>query len=236
MEWIAALIGAGGLAGGLAYLRARRLAQAGRRTRELEQMRELADDDVTHFGEQLTRFGRSLDGTHLDEAARHDYQAALDAYEKAKTAAPRLAAPEGISAVVDTLADGRFALACVEARVAGQPLPERRVPCFFDPRHGPSTGDVLWTPPGRGTRKVPACAQDAARIAAGAEPEVYYIKYGELNLPYWEAGAPGESYKLGFFGASGVRAIAISLRMQNKGIDAGRGRRDPTIVRDTDSD
>jgi len=235
MEWIVSLIASGGRAGGLAYFRARRVARAGRAL-EVERVRQLAEDDVTHFGEQLTRFGTTLDGATLDDATHHDYQSALDAYEKAKTAAPRIAAPEGISAIVDTLTDGRYALACVQARLAGQPVPERRVPCFFDPRHGPSTGDFLWTPPGRGTRKVPACAQDAARIAAGAEPEVYYIKYGELNVPYWEAGAPGESYKLGFFGATGVRAMSIGLRMQNKGIDVGRGRRDPTIVRRSDAD
>ncbi|MDX6259944.1 MAG: hypothetical protein QOH84_1632 [Kribbellaceae bacterium] len=229
MEWLLIVLGGGGVAAAGRYVWARR---AGRRkaAAELADIRWLADDDVTHFGEQLSRLDESLAGRELDADTRYDYQAALDAYEQAKRAAPRLHTRESISAVVDLLTEGRYALACVQARAAGRPLPERRVPCYFNPQHGPSTADVVWTPPKGGTRRVPVCAQDAARIAAGTEPEVHYIRYGELNVPYWEAGDPNEPYRFGLFDSGGARAIAINLRLQQLGIDAGRGRKDPGLL------
>jgi hypothetical protein len=229
MEWLLIVLGGGAVAAGR-YVWAKRAARR-QAAAELADIRRLADDDVTHFGEQLSRLGESLAGRELDADTRYDYQAALDAYEQAKRAAPRLHTRESISAVVDLLADGRYALACVQARAAGRPVPERRVPCYFSPQHGPSTAEVLWTPPkGGGTRRVPVCAQDAARIAAGTEPEVHYIRYGELNVPYWEVGDPNEPYRFGLFDGGGARAIAINLRLRHLGIDAGRGRRDPGML------
>src|SRR5918996_374258 len=65
--------------------------------------------------------------------------------------------------------DGRHAIACVRARVAGEPLPTRRPPCFFDPRHGPSVADVPYVPPDGVERDVPACALDVERVRAGAD-------------------------------------------------------------------
>ena len=36
---------------------------------------------------------------------------------------------------------------------------------------------------------VPACAQDAARIARGERPDLRRVRIGGQMLPYWEAGA-----------------------------------------------
>jgi hypothetical protein len=229
MEWLLIVLGSGGVAAAGRYAWAKRAARR-QAAAELADIRRHADEDVTYFGEQLSRLDESLAGRELDADTRYDYQAALDAYEQAKRAAPRLHTRESISAVVDLLTEGRYALACVQARAAGKPVPERRVPCYFSPQHGPSTTEVLWTPSKGGTRRVPVCAQDAARIAAGTEPEVHYIRYGELNVPYWEAGDPNEAYRFGFFDSGGARAIAMNLRLQQLGIDAGRGRRDPGLL------
>ena len=106
-----------------------------------------------------------------------------------------------VSRVVDTLSTGRFALACVLARAEGQPLPDRRTPCFFNPQHGPAAADVLWTQPGHGTRRVPACAQDAARHAAGESPEVRMLVIDGRRVPYWEAGDLLLPYTQGYFPA-----------------------------------
>ena len=95
----------------------------------------------------------SWPGSELDAGARADYQRALDAYEAAKTAADRLSEPDDVQHVTEILEDGRYAIACVRARVAGEPLPTRRPPCFFDPRHGLSVTDVEWTPPGGAPRE-----------------------------------------------------------------------------------
>ncbi|MGN6301345.1 MAG: hypothetical protein ACTHN8_09685, partial [Angustibacter sp.] len=143
-----------------------------RKAAELEPVKKLAFEDVTALGEELQALDLELAARQLDEGERADYQRALDAYESAKTAADRMAQPDDVKHVTEILEDGRYAMACVRARVAGQPLPTRRPPCFFDPRHGLSVEDVPYAPPGGTTRDVPACALDAQRVRAGAEPDV----------------------------------------------------------------
>ena len=92
-------------------------------------------------------------------------------------------------------------MACVCARLAGQPLPVRRPPCFFSPQHGPSTEDVEWAPPGGVPRTVPACAADAERVRAGAEPHVRTVMVGPQRVPYWDAGPAYSPWVMGYFGA-----------------------------------
>ncbi len=153
---------------------------------EMTAIREMADEDTTLLGEQLARIGVDHPAERMDEATRVDYQSALDAYEAAKRAVPRLSSPPEVSTVVDILSTGRYALACVHARLEGRPVPELRVPCFFNPQHGPSAKDVRWTDARWGTRIVPACAQDAARVAQGEKPEIR--RFGSAQVPYWESG------------------------------------------------
>src|SRR5688572_19038462 len=156
---------------------------------ELEAIITMADEDTTLLGEQLSALGVESEGVELDEATRHDYQGALDAYEHAKRAVPRLVGAHEVSTVVDTLSTGRYLLACVRAALAGEPRPELRVPCFFNPQHGPSTRDVRYTVPGgHGTRTVPACAQDVARVEAGEKPEIREVRVGQTATAYWQAG------------------------------------------------
>jgi hypothetical protein len=213
MEWILILAG-----GGAVYtvwrIRTRRQGQRARsqqRAIELAHVQRLADEDITVFGEELSRLDREVGDRALDEAGRVDYQRALDAYESAQHAVPAMTSAGEVSRVTDTLAIGRYALACVRARVAGQPVPERRAPCFYNPQHGPSVRDVMWTQPGSGTRLVPACAQDAARVAAHEKPDVRYVEFGRRRVPYWEAGdalAPhGKGYFVGDWAGAVVPAV-----------------------------
>lgn len=166
---------------------------------ELEGVRRFADEDVTLLGEQLQRLDREVSGRELDEQTRVDYQVALDAYESAQRAVHRIRGADEISRITDTLSSGRYALACVQARVAGRPVPELRVPCFFNPQHGPSVRDVMWTGRGTGTRRVPACAQDAARVENREKPELRTVKIGRRTVPYWEAGSAYLPYTQGYF-------------------------------------
>jgi hypothetical protein len=82
---------------------------------ELAAMVRMADEDTTLLGEQLSALGRETDGATMDTRTQDDYQGALDAYEAAKRAVPRLTSAAGIPAVVDTLTTGRYLLACVRA-------------------------------------------------------------------------------------------------------------------------
>jgi hypothetical protein len=174
-----------------------------RAVRELEPVKKLAFEDVTALGVELQGLDLDLAGRQLDEGANADYQRALDSYEAAKTAADRIERPEQVQDVTKILDDGRYAIACVKARVAAQALPQRRPPCFFDPRHGLSVEDVTYAPVGGADRQVPACALDAQRVKAGAEPDVRQVMVGTRRVPYWQGGPAYQPYAAGYFGGFG---------------------------------
>lgn len=170
---------------------------------EMAPVRRLVEEDITALGVELQELDVDVAGQSLDPGAQADYQRALDSYESAKVAAGQLSAPDQVRHVTEILEDGRYAMACVRARVDGQPLPTRRPPCFFDPRHGLSVADVAWTPPGGASRDVPACALDAERVRAGAEPDVRKVMVGTQRVPYWQGGRAYQPYAAGYYGAFG---------------------------------
>jgi hypothetical protein len=186
---------------GVVVSRVTKKQAAARQEAELAPVRTLAAEDITALGTELQDLDLEMTGQALDAGARADYQRALDAYEAAKTAADRMQRPEDVKGVTEILEDGRYAIACVQARVAGEPLPARRPPCFFDPRHGLSVVDVPWTPPGGASREVPACALDAERVRAGAEPDTRKVMVGSRRVPYWQGGRAYQPYAAGYFGA-----------------------------------
>lgn len=174
-----------------------------RKQAELDPVRKLAFEDVTALGEELQELDIDLAGRQLETGENSDYQRALDAYESAKKAADTITEPEHVKHVTEILEDGRYAMACVRARVAGEALPTRRPPCFFDPRHGLSVEDVAYTPPGGTRRDVPACALDAERVTAGAEPDIRKVMVGSRRVPYWQGGRAYQPYAAGYFGGFG---------------------------------
>jgi hypothetical protein len=176
---------------------------------ELESVKRTADEDITKFGEELQSLDLDMTGKDLGEGARQDYQRALDSYESAKEAVGAVTQADQIRHVMEILDDGRYAMACVRARVNGEPLPQRRPVCFFNPQHGPSVEDVTWAPPGGAPRQVPACAADAERVKAGAEPDVRKVMVGPQRVPYWQAGPAYAPYAQGMFG--GIGGIATGL-------------------------
>jgi hypothetical protein len=174
-----------------------------RKQAELEPVRKFAFEDVTALGEELQVLDIEMAGRELDAGERADYQRALDAYEAAKRASDKIEEPEDVKHVTEILEDGKYAMACVRARVAGQPLPTRRPPCFFDPRHGLSVEDVPYTPPGGAQRDVPACALDVERVRAGAEPDIRKVMVGNRRVPYFQGGRAYQPYAAGYFGGFG---------------------------------
>ena len=166
---------------------------------QLSVSRRAADEDVTKFGEELQRLDADVAGHALDEAMQQDYQRALDAYDNAKASLDAVTRPEEIKHVTEILEDGRYAVACVKARIAGEPLPAKRPPCFFNPAHGPSSQDVEWAPAGGVPRAVPACPADAERVLAGADPYIRTVQVGAQRVPYWEGGQAYAPWAQGYY-------------------------------------
>jgi hypothetical protein len=166
---------------------------------QLSTSKRAADEDVTKFGEELLRLDSDVAGHALDEAMHQDYQRALDAYDNAKMSLDAVTQPEEIRHVTEILEDGRYAVACVKARIAGEPLPAKRPPCFFNPAHGPSSQDVSWAPPGGVPRSVPACPADAERVLAGADPYIRTVQVGAQRVPYWEGGQAYAPWAQGYY-------------------------------------
>jgi hypothetical protein len=171
-----------------------RLAVRRERAAALATLVKLIDEDVTLLGEQLRRLDAETVEHPLDEGGRADYQAALDAYESAQREVRAITDIDQVATVSETLNEGRYALACVQARVAGEPLPEKRVPCYFNPQHGPSVTDVMFTARAGGTKRVPACAQDAARVEAGDKPEIRKVNVNGHLVDFAEVGAMSKIY------------------------------------------
>jgi hypothetical protein len=203
MEWVIVGLVVVVVLAFVAIGRRNRQAQARRAAARLEPVRKLAFEDVTALGVELQELDTDLAGKALDAGANADYQRALDSYESAKTSADAITDPEQVKDVTRILDDGRYAMACVRARVAGEPLPARRPACFFDPRHGLSVTDVPYAPSGGTEREVPACALDAERVRAGADPDVRQVMVGTRRVPYWEGGAAYRPYAAGYFGGFG---------------------------------
>lgn len=189
------------------------MIRAGSRRRRVDpaqfaEVRQAADQDVTALGEELIAL--EVPPSSAPQATV-DYQAALDAYDRSKTALAAAARPEELAAVTEALEEGRWRLGCVRARLSGQPLPERRPPCFFNPRHGPSVRDVEWTPPGGVPREVPVCAADADALARGRDPDARLVQAGGRSMPWWSAPTYYGPYAGGFFGGWGGGSFLSGL-------------------------
>jgi hypothetical protein len=179
--------------------------RSSRRRKELEatnlaKVKAFAEEDVTRFGEELQRLDVDVAGHDLDDPTRQDYERALDEYDTAKKQLDTAQRPDDIKNITTILEDGKYAVACVRARIKGEPLPQRRPPCFFNPQHGPSTEDVEWAPAGGEYRRVPVCAADAERVRAGAEPDIRKVMTDDgERVPYWQGGPAYSPYAQGYF-------------------------------------
>jgi hypothetical protein len=201
MEWVLVIVLA---ALGILFFVARRRAATEKElqsARELQLVRKVADEDVTRFGEELQDLHIETLTTDLDPAMRQDYQRALDAYENAKALLHDATVPDDVTEATKALEDGRYAMACVLARQAGEPLPERRPPCFFNPAHGPAQTDAQWAPPGGIPREVPVCLADADRLTQGADPDSRMVRSGNRMVPWFQGGPTYGAYAQGYYGS-----------------------------------
>ncbi|MFI8167268.1 hypothetical protein ACIGAN_13010 [Streptomyces sp. NPDC085931] len=209
---VGALVAAGG-AGAYAVVRRNRRRHEEEQRAALEKLRVVVDEDITAFGEELDRLDFHPGEPGADEAMRGDYARALDAYEQAKSLMAAAVRPEDVKAVTEAVEDGRFSLARLAARREGRPLPERRPPCFFDPRHGPSVTDATWTPPGGAAREVPVCAADRTRLAEGRDPVIREVDTDYGRRPYWEAGPAYGPWAGGYFGGGLLPGLLVGTML-----------------------
>jgi hypothetical protein len=74
-----------------------------------------------------------------------------------------------------------------------------RPPCLFNPVHGPSAAEVEWAPGGGARRRVPVCADDAARLRDGGAPLVRTVPTEEGVVPYFSAHGRYVDWVLGWY-------------------------------------
>ncbi|NYE17134.1 hypothetical protein [Actinomadura citrea] len=180
-----------------------------RAAREMADLKAGVQEDVTLLGEDIARLDLNVMDSGLDPDTRADYEQAMNSYDRAKSATGRAVRPQDMQEVATALEDGRYHMTATRARLAGDPVPERRAPCFFNPQHGPSVQDVTWAPPGGVARSVPACAADAEAVLHGNDPDVRMVPMGGGRQPYWNAGPAYAPYAGGYYyGYGGVDLLS----------------------------
>lgn len=176
--------------------------------RRWKAVRRVAEEDVTQLGQQIA--STPVPESIAPEAA-HDFDEALEAYERAKEALEVSQHPDDLQWVSRSLDDGRFALAKLDARREGRELPNRRPPCFFDQRHGLSVGDAQWAPPEGALRDVPVCAACDARIKDGLDPQARLVPTASGDRPYYDAGPEYAPWARGWYAGSGMYMMSNML-------------------------
>ncbi|MFI8309647.1 hypothetical protein ACIGBK_03360 [Streptomyces microflavus] len=210
---LGALVAAGG-AGAFALSRRNKRRKAEEERAALDKLRVVVDEDITAYGETLERLDFHPAEPGADDTMRDDYERALDSYESAKTRMEKAEHPSDVRGVTQSLEDGRYSLAVLEARRTGTAIPARRPPCFFDPRHGPAVTDVLWTPSGGASREVPVCGADEARLSRGEDPMSRTVDVGDGNRrPYWEAGPAYGPWAGGYFGGGLLPGLLVGTML-----------------------
>ncbi|MEU3667155.1 hypothetical protein [Streptomyces virginiae] len=205
-----AAIGGGGA---YALVRRNRKKKEEARREAVERLGVVVDEDITAFGEELERLDFHPGEPGADDAMREDYERGLDSYEKAKQIMASVRYPEEVTGVTQALEDGRYALACLDARRQGRPVPERRAPCFFDPRHGPSAEDATWAPATGAARTVPVCTADAVRLRDGLDPAVRTVDTERGPRPYYDAGPAYGPWAGGYFGGGILPGLLVGTML-----------------------
>jgi hypothetical protein len=189
---------------GFSRFRRRKREQA-----EFEEVRDAARDDVIALGQDIRALDLDMEMPNADPEAKTHYGLAVERYQQAEEALGRAHRPEDLQQVTELVEEGRWAMEAARAEMEGRQAPERRPPCFFDPRHGPSVTDVVWAPPGGEPREVPACAADAVRVQEGNDPAMREVAVNGQMVPYWQAGPAFAPWAGGFFGGGLLPGLFI---------------------------
>ena len=176
---------------------------------ELDEVKQVARQDLVALGDDIRALDLDVEMPDADPEGRAHYGQAVERYTQAEQALDHARRPEDIERVTSALEEGRWAMSAAKAELAGGDAPERRPPCFFDPRHGPSVGEVEWAPPGGQPRPVPVCAADLQHVRDGIDPEARQVPVGGQMVPYWQAGPAYGPWAGGFFGGGLLPGLFI---------------------------
>ncbi len=215
-----ALIGVPLVLLGLNRRRQRRRAQDAAAT-ELEEVKQVAREDLVALGDDIRALDLDVQMPNADPRGREHYGQAVERYTDAEHALDGVRRVEDVEAVTSALEEGRWAMAAAKAELAGGEPPERRPPCFFDPRHGPSVDEVEWAPPGGESRPVPVCAADLQRTRDGLVPDARQVPAGGQMVPYWAAGPAYMPWAGGFFGGGLLPGLFIGSMLGGGGFFGG---------------
>ena len=190
---------AGGLAGvvglwwGITALGARRTRRADEK-RHLEISRPVLNEEIIALSEKI-----AARPTTQDPQQAKLTKDVLDTVEKARHRLDSADGDADTEAVATLLGSARYGIVCLDAVRAGRPIPEPTAPCFFDPRHGPSTTGVDWAPESGATRQVQVCESCAARVAANQQPDIRMVTVRNTPRPYYTLGEELASYIDGYW-------------------------------------
>jgi len=188
--------GAGGLIGlwwGVTTLSARRTRRRDEKE-HLDLTRPLLTEEIIALSQQVSALPTTSDPQQSKLS-----KDVLDTVEKARHRLDEAKGDKDIEAVTTLLGSARYGLLCLDAVRAGKPMPEPTAPCFFDPRHGPSTARVEWRPETGSVREVDVCAACKERDVAGQKPEIRMVKRWDSPRPYWTLGEDMAAYIDGYW-------------------------------------
>ena len=198
---------------GFSRVRRRQREQA-----DLAEVKAVTREDLVALGDDIRALDLDVEMPDVDKKAKEHYGVAVERYTKADEAWLRAKRPRDMERVTSLLEEGRWAMMAAKARLAGEAIPERRQPCFFDPRHGPSVRDIEWAPPGGQPRPIPVCAADAQRIEDGLDPDARQVRVNGEDVPYWNAGPALTPWAGGFYGGGLLPGLFVGS-MLGDGID-----------------
>ncbi|HZD00141.1 MAG TPA: hypothetical protein VFA46_08075 [Actinomycetes bacterium] len=190
----------------VAFLNVLRRRRRGRGT-GFADVQALAREDIVALGEDLRNLDVGLEAESESSHALRDYGRAYESFQHGVEAFERAGAPEDFAPVSTALEAGRFYMSVARARFEGREPPQRRPPCFFDTRHGPSVDDVGWMPQSGPPRPVPACDTCMHSVASGIEPAARRVVADGRRMPFYEAPAHFESWFAGYFGGAAASLV-----------------------------
>jgi hypothetical protein len=171
------------------------------------EVQALAQEDIVALGDDLRNLDLGLEAESDNSLAARDYTRAYESFQQALEAFERAEGPNDFAPVSTALEAGRYYMTLARARFEGRELPQRRPPCFFDTRHGPSVDDVGWMPKGGPPRPVPACESCMRSIADGVEPAARQVNAGGRRMPFYDAPPHFESWFAGYFGGAAAGLV-----------------------------